>query len=139
MDFQIAIDIAAPPDKVWAVMSDAERWHEWTPSVTSIRVFGGSPLKVGSRALIRQPRFPPAVWKVTHLEPGKKFIWKTGGPGMWAYGHHSVEPIPGGTRATLRLHYEGMVGRLLARMTRDITERYLRYEANGLKQRAEAL
>ena len=139
MDFQIAVDIAAPPGLVWAVMSDAERWHEWTPSVRSIRLLDKGPLAVGSRALIRQPKFPPAMWKVTALDPGRSFIWKSGAPMMWVYGHHSVDPIPGGSRATLRLHYEGALGRLLGRMTRNITNRYLKYEADGLKQRSESL
>jgi hypothetical protein len=137
MDFVISVDIAAPPDVVWGVMSDTERWHEWTPSVSGIRMLDKGPLKIGSRALIRQPRFPPALWKVTELDPGRSFTWKTGAPGMWAYGHHSVAPAAGGSRATLHLHYEGPLGRLLARMTRGITNRYLGFEAAGLKKRSE--
>src|SRR5262245_29066048 len=121
MDFQIAVDIAAPPETVWSVMSDTERWHEWTPSVRSIRYLDKGPLAVGTRALIRQPKFPPAVWKVTSLDAGRGFVWKSGAPGMWVYAHHSIEPLPGGARATLRLHYEGALGRLMARLTRGIT------------------
>jgi uncharacterized protein YndB with AHSA1/START domain len=137
MDFEISVDIAASPDVVWAVISDAERWHEWTPSVRSIRLLDKGPLRIGSRAMIRQPRFPPAVWKVTALEPGRSFTWKTGAPGMRVYGRHSVAPAGGGSRANLHLHYEGAVGRLLARLTRDITNRYLGFEASGLKKRSE--
>ena len=138
MDFQIAVDIAAPPEVVWAVMADAERWHEWTPSVRSIRFLDPGPVRVGARALIRQPRFPPAVWTVTELNPGRSFIWTSGAPGMRVFGHHSVDPAPGGSRATLRLQYQGALGGLFARMTRGITNRYLGYEANGLKARSEA-
>ena len=94
---------------------------------------------LGSRALIRQPKFPPAVWKITAIEPGKRFTWRSGAPGMWVYAHHSIEPVPGGARATLRLHYEGVIGVLLGRLTRRITDRYLGYEAAGLKQRSESL
>jgi uncharacterized protein YndB with AHSA1/START domain len=136
-EFRIAVDIAAPPDIVWQVMRDAERWHEWTASVTSIRVLGNQPLAVGTRAVIRQPRFPPAVWKVTELEPGHSFTWKSGFPGSWVYATHTVNPTNAGSHVTLRLRYEGAIGRLLARMTRDITNRYLAMEAAGLKRRSE--
>lgn len=137
MDFQISIAIEAPPDIVWSVMADVERWHEWTPSVRSIRVLD-RPIRVGSRALIRQPKFPPAVWTVTALDAGRSFTWKSGMPGVWVYAHHSVEPTPSGTRATLALHHQGVVARLVGRLTRDITNRYLKYEAEGLKRRSEA-
>lgn len=120
-------------------MSDVERWHEWTESVRSIRLIGGGPIRVGARALVRQPKFPPAVWKVTELEPGHAFTWTSGAPFMWVYARHFVEPVDPGTRATLVLHYDGFAGRLLGRMTRDITNRYLRYEAAGLKRRSEEL
>ena len=139
MDFRISIDIAAPPDVVWSIIADAERWHEWTPSVRSIRLLDGRPLRVGSRAMIKQPKFPPALWTVTALDPGRSFIWKSGLPGVWVYAHHSVESIAGGSRATLRLHYEGAIARLVGRLTAGITNRYLGYEAQGLKQRSEAV
>jgi uncharacterized protein YndB with AHSA1/START domain len=139
LDFHISVDIAAPPETVWSVIVDAERWHEWTRSVRSIRLLDKGPLTIGSRALIRQPRFPPAVWQVTALEPGRSFTWRSGAPGLHVHARHSVEPITSGTRATLTLRYEGLPGRLLARVTRAITNRYLEYEAAGLKKRAESL
>ena len=136
MTFERSIDISAPPDIVWSVISGVERWHEWTPSITSVRLLGG-PLEIGRRALIKQPRFPPALWTVTAIEPGRSFTWRTTGPGMRVHGDHRVEPAPGGARATLTLQYEGLVGRFLARMTRGITERYVGFEADGLKRRSE--
>ena len=139
MDFQISVEIAAPLDIVWSVIADGERWHEWTPTVRSIRLIDKGPLRIGSRALIRQPKFPPAMWKVTAIEPGRGFTWRSGGPGMWVYAQHSVEPIEGGTRATLTLHFAGPLGRLLGWLTRNINDRYLGYEAAALKRRSEEL
>jgi uncharacterized protein YndB with AHSA1/START domain len=52
-DFEISVDIAAPPSRVWSVMSDIERWHEWTSTVTSITRLNDGPLRVGARARIR--------------------------------------------------------------------------------------
>jgi hypothetical protein len=137
VEFVKTIDIAAPPEVVWPVIADGERWHEWTASVTSVRRLDKGPLRIGSQALIRQPRFPPAVWTVTTIEPGRRFVWKSGMPGMWVYGDHAVDTIPTGSRATLKLSYEGMLARLMGRLTRGITNRYLDMEANGLKRRSE--
>jgi hypothetical protein len=134
--FERAIDIAAPPARVWEVMSDGERWHEWTPSVARVTIYG-KPLAVGSRALIRQPKFPPAWWKVTELVPGEQFTWISTAPGLRVIARHGVEARPGGTRATLRLSLDGWFGGWMARLTGAITERYLTYEAEGLKARSE--
>ena len=139
VEFVKSIDIDAPSDVVWAVMSDGERWPEWTASVTSVRRLDKGPLRIGSRALIRQPRFPPAVWTVTTLEPGHRFVWKSGMPGMWVYGDHSAAPVTHGTRATLRLSYDVLLARIMGRMTHGITNRYLDMEAAGLKRRSEEI
>ena len=135
--FSITTNIAAPAERVWEVMSDTGRWHEWTPSVTSVRRLGGGPFAVGSRAVIRQPRFPPALWKVTAIQPGRSFTWISVGPGLRVIGHHQVEPTAAGSRATLSLDLQGLFGGVVGRMTKDITERYLAFEASGLKARSE--
>ena len=137
-DYSVSIDIQAPPDRVWAIMSDVRRWHEWTASITSIRRLDEGPLKVGSRAMVRQPKVPPALWRVTEIEEGRRFTWVTGTPIARATGRHSVEPVDGGSRATLSLEYSGILGALFARLLDDINRRYLTMEANGLKARSEA-
>jgi hypothetical protein len=35
-EFSITTNIAATAERVWEVMSHTDRWHEWTPSVTSV-------------------------------------------------------------------------------------------------------
>ena len=42
-----------------------------------------------------------------------------------------------GSRATLSLELQGIFGGVFGRMTKDITERYLAFEARGLKARSE--
>jgi hypothetical protein len=79
------------------------------------------------------------MWKVTSLEPGRSFTWKSGAPGMRVHAHHSVTPIQSGARATLHLHFDGLLGRLMGRMTRGINNQYLEFEAAGLKRRSETL
>lgn len=137
--FSKSIEIAAPPERVWSVMRDVERWHEWTQSVTSVRFVKSTRLETGARVMIKQPKFPPAFWTLTEINEGSNFKWISTGPGLHVTANHSVAAGGSGTRATLSLEYRGVVAVLLAKLTRGITERYLHYEANGLKARSEAL
>ena len=135
--YRTSIDINAPAERVYAVMIDIDRWHEWTASITSITRLAGAAFVVGTRAMVRQPKLPPATWTVSKIELGRGFEWINTAPGLKVTGHHFVEPTPNGSRATLGLSYEGIFGGLLARLTRGITRRYIAMEAAGLKARAE--
>lgn len=131
------VEISAPPARVWSVLSDVERWPEWTASISRVRLYTGSPLEVGSRAIVKQPRFPAAQWLVTDVEPGRGFVWVSIGPGLTVTARHEIEPIAAGSRVTLSLEYTGILARLVLRFTRGITERYVDLEAEGLKARSE--
>ena len=135
--FNISVDINTPVDRVFEVMADTERWHEWTPSITSIKRLDEGAFKVGSRAMIRQPKLLPALWTVTDMTPGRSFTWENKAPGIRVIARHFADPIAAGSRVTLSLRYEGLLAWLLAWVTRGLTNRYLAMEASGLKARAE--
>ena len=81
MEQNITVDIAAPPERVWAVLRKVESWPEWTPTVTSVRVLDDGPLRLGSRAKISQPRLPETEYVVTELIAGRSFTWVAAVPG----------------------------------------------------------
>ena len=130
------IEIAAPAERVWTIIADVERWHEWTASITSIRLLDG-PLAVGARAEVRQPKLPKLIWRVTALEQGRFFDWEVRSPGAHTVGSHRVEPRGAGSLATLKLVQAGPLGWLVGRMMLDLTREYVSMEAAGLKKRAE--
>ena len=132
-----SIDIQAPPDRVWEAVSDIEHWSEWTSTIISIRPLDTGPLAVGKRAIVRQPNLLPALWRITELEEGRSFAWITRGPGVLVTARPSIEDCANGSRATLSLDFSGPLGPFCARVSRDLSARYLAKEARGLKKRAE--
>jgi carbon monoxide dehydrogenase subunit G len=137
-DFSVTVQIEASPDRVWAVMSDVERWHEWTPTITSIRRTNAGPFRIGARVRIHQPKLPPADWMVTALHEGRGFDWESRAPGVRVLARHIVEPTDTGSRVTLAVQYSGLLGNVLGRLTASLNRRYIALEADGLKRRAEA-
>ena len=137
-DFSVTVQIDATPRRVWEVMSDVERWPEWTPTVTSVRRTNDGPFRIGAKARIRQPRLPAADWMVTALTEGRAFDWESRAPGVRVLARHAVEPSGDGSRVTLTVQFGGALGNLLGRMTAGLNRRYIALEADGLKRRAEA-
>jgi len=122
---------------VWTVLSDLERWPEWTASITSIERLDEGQLRPGSRAEVRQPRLRPATFVVTEVDPARGFTWVTRSGGVTATARHDFQPVPAGTRVTLAVEFTGLLGGLVGRLYGPLTRRYLRLEAEGLKARSE--
>jgi uncharacterized membrane protein len=133
--FSVTVEIPAPSATVWRVMADVERWPEWTSSVRRVQLLTPGPLRVGSRARIQQPGFPPAWWRVTEMEADRGFTWVSTVPCLRVTGKHWIEARSDSCRVTLSIQYDGSVGQLLARCTASVNDRYLAMEADGLKAR----
>jgi uncharacterized membrane protein len=136
--FEASIEVSAPADKVFDTYADVERWPSWTSSVTSVELLDRGPLRIGSRARVRQPKLPEAIWQVTALEPGREFSWQARGPGVLSTGTHRVVPKDGDTvTVTAILDQGGPLGPIVGLMTRRLTRRYLDTEVRGLKAYCE--
>src|SRR5262249_50688801 len=126
-------------EHVWAVLTDVERWPEWTASMTSVAYVKGSSIAVGSRARIKQPRLPEVLWEVTEVEPGQSFSWQAGSAGITTLATHRLTPEPaGGVSVHLGIRQRGPLAWLVGLLTAGMTRRYVGMEAEGLKQRCLA-
>ena len=137
MTLSKAVRIHASSDRIWHVMTDIERWPEWTPSVTSIKRLTDGPLAVGSRVRIKQPKLLPAVWTVTQFHSGQSFDWTSSMPGVQVIGGHALQPAEDGCDVILSVRFEGTLSRFAEAAFGKLTEKYVQMEANGLKLRCE--
>ncbi len=138
MEHHVTTAADASPEQVWALFVDVERWAKMTKSISAARRVDEGPLRVGSEAIIEQPRLPRVRWRVTDLEPGHSFTWKTSARGITTVGGHIVDAKGQGSRITLTLRMHGPLAPLLYALTSRLSRRYLTMEMEGFRRAAES-
>lgn len=136
--FEQSIVINASAERIWAVLTDMERWPEWTASMSSIKRGEDTPFGVGATARIKQPRLPAGDWRVTEYEPDRWFKSETASPGLKIAAGHRIEPATSGCTVTLSIDQSGFMSGMVGRIYGGRIRRYIDLEANGLKQRSES-
>ena len=132
------VNINAPPERVWTVMKDVERWPEWTESMKSVERLDSGEFGVGSKARLKIRRSPNAnVWTVTELTPGRSFSWETNSGGVKGVATHVIEPDGNGSKVTLTVGLSGIVASLFGPMMAGQSRKNVEMEAEGLKRRSE--
>ena len=137
------IDIARPPDEVFAYATDPSRFAEWQRDVVRVRIEGDRPPGVGSRFTTTR-RVGGAERTMTQE------ITECRGPTSWAArgvdgpirpnATVTVEPLDGGTRSrvTFALDFEGHgIGRPLLPAVRRQTQKAAPVSYRNLKVRLE--
>ena len=134
---ETTVDIAASPERVWSVMSEVLLMPTWSDSMTSVELDPPGPLAVGSKARIVQPKLSPATWVVTEVTAVRSFTWISTAMGATVTAFHTITPTSSGSSVTLAVEYDGGFSTAVAGLTRKITTKYLRMEAEGLKRASE--
>jgi uncharacterized protein YndB with AHSA1/START domain len=105
---QAQIDIDAPVDKVWQLITDFSRMPEWSPQCRMMKALG--PLRPGTRTLNLNRRnrlFWPTTSTVTEIVPQRKFAFRVNTNNtIWSY---ELEPTATGTRVVESRHAENGV------------------------------
>lgn len=135
------IDIDAPADRVWAVLTDTAAYPEWNPFMTKLE----GELAPGSRLAVtivppggKSNDFSPTV---TAVEPGRRLAWLGRLLLPWIFaGAHSFELRPltaGSTRFTQSERFSGLLVPFLRGMLRSTEEGFAAMNT-ALAARAEA-
>jgi hypothetical protein len=89
---QASIDIKAPPQNVWALVVDVERYKDWNPFFTEGHgpVADGATLRLTMKPVGQSPKnFSPTVLNVN---PGESLVWRGRLllPGLFDGTHHLI-------------------------------------------------
>jgi uncharacterized membrane protein len=138
MEQKFSTPCSAPPDQVWPLFLDLDRWPELTESITSLRRLDTGPVRVGSEAVVKQPGLPPARWRVTEIEPGHSFVWATTSTGVTTTGGHYVTASGPGSEITLTLGLAGLLAPVMNLLLGRLVRRYVTMEMEGFRRGAES-
>ena len=135
--YESSATIAASPDAVWALITDAPGLSTWDSGVDRVegRIAAGETIKVHSKAA------PGRVFpvKVTEFTPSRRMVWSGGMPlglfkGVRTY---SLTPEGTGTKFHMREEYTGPMLPMIWGSMPDLQPSFDQY-ASGLKARAES-
>ena len=105
---QTQIDIDAPVDKVWELITDTRRMPEWSPQCRKMKTLG--PLRQGTRTLNvnrRKRLYWTTTSTITEMIPQRKFAFRVNTNNtIWSY---ELEPTATGTRVVESRHAENGV------------------------------
>ena len=128
--------IAATPEQVWPVLTDAAAWPDWDSGVTKVdgRIALGEKLSVTVAA--NPGRAFPV--KVVQLAAPAQMVFRGGMPlGLFTGQRtYTLAPEGTGTRFTMREEYTGPLAGLIFKSIPDLGPSFRQF-ADGLKQRAE--
>jgi len=142
-EIETSLDIAAPPERVWDVLTDFRAWDEWNPVITRMRAVTspGAPLSFTILASGREMKIKCVMLKVEH---GRELRWR--GPsspvlGYFVRGEHYliVEPVsPKQSRIIHGERFDGVAVPLIwGRLEGDLERAYSKMNG-ALKARVES-
>ena len=139
MRFEKSIDIDAPQQRVWDVLTDIEAWPQRIETVDSVELLTPAPMTQGSRVRLKQPKLGEGTWEVTAWDAPSAFEWTQKTTGATTVAGHRVEALDRGrTRLTLTLDMRGFLIPIFGRLFKNLTNDYMSREAEGMKRAAES-
>jgi hypothetical protein len=128
------IEIAAPPDVVWEVLTDFNRWPNWNAAVKSMSA--PEPIEVGS--VFRWKAGPGTITStIQHLEPHRLVAWSGRTMGIRAIDVFRLEARDGTTFVREEESWGGPVARVLRGSLQRTLDRSLEEGVRALKEAAE--
>jgi hypothetical protein len=135
--FQASARIAASPETIWKILTDAGAYSHWNPTVERVEGIISKDEKITVHAKISPGRAFPL--KVSVFEPGVRMVWSGGMPLGLFVGERtfSLQPQPGGeVEFRMREEFRGLMAPLITKSIPDLQPSFDEFAA-ALRRRAE--
>lgn len=135
LEIRVGINVAASPDVIWALLTDAERYPAWNSTVTSIE---GTIAEGESIDLVAQidPKRTFTL-EISEFEPGRKLVWQDGGRSFKGVRTFTLIPREDGTTDfTMREVFTGTMMGMIEGSLPDFRPSFNQFAAD-LKAEAE--
>ena len=128
------VEIGAPPQVVWEVLTRFEKWPNWNPNVKSMSFPG--PLAPGTE--FRWKSSPGTIVSTLERVEAPNYIaWRGRTLTIDAYHEWWLEPRDGGTQVRTQESFSGLLARLLRRTLQKTLDKSLEDGLERLKREAE--
>lgn len=128
------IEIAAPPEVVWEVLTSFGEWPQWNPDVKSMAYDG--PLAPGSE--FRWKAGPGTIVStLEQVDPPRRISWRGRTMSIKALHEWQLEPRGAATAVETEESFTGLLARLLRRSLQKTLDRTLEEGLEHLKREAE--
>lgn len=139
MHFEQSVEVDAPPQRVWDVLTDLDAWPRRIETVDEVELLTPPPIAIGSRVRLKQPKLGEGTWEVSAWDAPSWFEWRQKASGVTTLAGHRVDALePGRSRLTLTLDMQGLLVPVFGRMFKGLTNDYMTREAQGIKRAAES-
>ena len=136
------IEISAPPEKVWGIIANVEKWHEWSPIINQ----SSGTADLGSKVVITMagkeegvdgPKYSPTI---TKFESPKLFRWSAQMMAGFIFTNDKVFELVAtetGTRVIHKELFKGLMAPLMCGTMEKGVPPMLKSMNQALKEMAE--
>jgi hypothetical protein len=137
-----SITIAAPPERVWSVLTDLDAYPQWTTIISHAKADMREGGKIRFRIQIEQSPQLRFVADIVRCDPARELAWKGGAPLVpaIAWGRHwfRLAPVAEGTEFTHGEEFGGLLALMIRGKNHDRVTRTYNEFNRQLKARAES-
>ena len=137
MEYAVGIQIAAPPEKVWGILTNAQAFPKWNSTVEEI----DGKIALGEQIKLKAKIAPGRVFKlkVAEFAPSERLVWKDGMAPMFTgvRTYTLAKRNDGSTEFSMVEDFRGVMLPMIAGSLPDFTAPFEQF-ASDLKRAAEA-